>query len=402
MEVKHRCIFCDNVLDGTTKPEHILLNALGGRKTTRKVICSDCNNRFGGTIDDALSAQVPIIRNLLQFESGTGKSPPMLRSLQSGKEKINIKSDGRPELVAPPFSVTKRPDGSAEIRVMAQSEDEFKRILPHIAGQLGITQEQLAEQMANTELGIVERRPDTVHHRISLGGPDALRSVVKSCLVLLATVAGNQALKTSVFLAAREFVANGSEEFNKARICIDSRDVPNTEMLKRDYGSFYNLIYVRSDASGRVIGHFTLYNIISWQIVLAESGGPIERKIGLVSNPLDPVTWSDSIANDADIPFDWLNTEDRAYELERARERLITMAKHHHNQSLEAEIGRIVNDVCAKHGIHNEHDAIDPAKLKDIYAEAIARLGAHAAGLPYEQKLSPEDLKRLLSSQEQR
>src|SRR5712671_4669522 len=112
MEAKHRCIFCDNVLDGTTKPEHILLNALGGRKTTRKLICSDCNNRFGGTIDDALSAQVPTIRNLLQFESGSGKSPPMLRSLQSGKDKINIKSDGRAELVAPPFSVTKRPDGS--------------------------------------------------------------------------------------------------------------------------------------------------------------------------------------------------------------------------------------------------------------------------------------------------
>jgi hypothetical protein len=398
MEANHRCIFCDNVLEGTTKPEHILLNTLGGKKTTRKTICSDCNNRFGGTIDDALGAQVPIIRNLLQFASGTGKSPPMLRSLQSGNEKINIKSDGRPELVAPPFSVTKRPDGSAEIKIMAQSEDEFRRIVPHIAAQLGITQEQLAVQMANAEAGIVEMRPDTVQHQISLGGPDALRSVVKACLVLLATEAGNEALKADAFLASRNFVMNGGEEFNKTRICIDSREVPNADTLKRDYGSFYNLIYVRSDASGRVIGHFTLYNIISWQIVLAESGGPIEQTIALVSNPLDPVVWSDRIADDVDIPFDWLDTKDKAYELERARDRLIAMAKHHHNQSLEIEIGRIVNDICAKHGVHNENDPVDPAKLKAIYAEATARLGAHAAGLPYEQKLSLEDLKKLLSS----
>jgi hypothetical protein len=398
MDPNHRCIFCDNVLDGTTKPEHILLNALGGRKTTRRVICSDCNNRFGGTIDDALSAQVPIVRNLLQFESGTGKSPPMLRSLQSGKERINIKSDGRPELVTPPFSVTKRPDGSAEIKVMVQSEDEFRRILPHIAAQLGITEEQLAEQMANADVGIVEKRPDPVHHQISLGGSDALRSVVKSCLILLATVAGNDTLKASAFLASRNFVINGSEEFNKTRICIDSREVPNAETLKRDYGGFYNLLYVRSDASGRVIGHFTLYNIISWQIVLAESGGPIKQTIALVSNPLNPVVWSGGIGDDVDIPFDWLDTRDRAYELERSRERLITMAKHHHNQSLEAEISRIVNDICAKHGVHNENDAIDPVKLEAIYAEATVRLGAHAAGLPYEQKLSPEDLKKLLSS----
>jgi hypothetical protein len=32
MEAKRRCIFCDNVLDDTTMPEHILLNALAGRK----------------------------------------------------------------------------------------------------------------------------------------------------------------------------------------------------------------------------------------------------------------------------------------------------------------------------------------------------------------------------------
>jgi hypothetical protein len=48
--------------------------------------------------------------------------------------------------------------------------------------------------------------------------------------------------------------------------------------------------------------------------------------------------------------------------------------------------------------VHNENDPVDPAKLKAIYAEATARLGAHAAGLPYEQKLSLEDLKKLLSS----
>src|SRR3954454_10963210 len=48
------CIFCDNELTPNTKAEHILLNALGGRKTTRRVICSDCNERFGQTIDKSL------------------------------------------------------------------------------------------------------------------------------------------------------------------------------------------------------------------------------------------------------------------------------------------------------------------------------------------------------------
>jgi hypothetical protein len=34
------CIFCGTELTADTKPEHILLNALGGRKTTQRVICS--------------------------------------------------------------------------------------------------------------------------------------------------------------------------------------------------------------------------------------------------------------------------------------------------------------------------------------------------------------------------
>jgi hypothetical protein len=71
-----KCIFCDSDLIPGTKPEHILLDALGGKKTTRRAICSGCNNMFGGTIDQALANQVQVLRNLLQFGSGTGRPPP--------------------------------------------------------------------------------------------------------------------------------------------------------------------------------------------------------------------------------------------------------------------------------------------------------------------------------------
>jgi hypothetical protein len=47
-----KCIFCENELTGDTKPEHVLLNNLGGRKKTRSVDCPECNARFGGTIDN--------------------------------------------------------------------------------------------------------------------------------------------------------------------------------------------------------------------------------------------------------------------------------------------------------------------------------------------------------------
>jgi hypothetical protein len=44
-----------------TKPEHILLDASGGRMVTRVVDCSACNNLFGNGIDNTFAGQVPEI-----------------------------------------------------------------------------------------------------------------------------------------------------------------------------------------------------------------------------------------------------------------------------------------------------------------------------------------------------
>ena len=74
-----KCIFCENELTHDTTPEHVLLNALGGRMKTKEAICSEHNNAFGGTIDSALAAQVEVIRNHLQLQSGTRKPPPALK-----------------------------------------------------------------------------------------------------------------------------------------------------------------------------------------------------------------------------------------------------------------------------------------------------------------------------------
>ncbi|UVO30394.1 HNH endonuclease [Bradyrhizobium arachidis] len=41
-----KCIFCQNELTQDTTPEHVLLNALGGRMTTKRAICSDHNNHL--------------------------------------------------------------------------------------------------------------------------------------------------------------------------------------------------------------------------------------------------------------------------------------------------------------------------------------------------------------------
>jgi hypothetical protein len=121
-----------------------------------------------------------------------------------------------------------------------------------------------------------------------------------------------------------------------------------------------------SDESGRVVAHFTLYNVISWQIVLAEAGGTPNARIALISNPLAPAEWSDTIADEIDIDFAWLDSPDYPDEFKRARERLEATLRHKAETQRTRELNRIAADVFEKHGIVDEHEPIAQIYLSGV------------------------------------
>lgn len=154
---------------------------------------------------------------------------------------------------------------------------------------------------------------------------------------------------------------------------------------------------MRSNEAGRVLGHFTIYNTISWQIVLAETAGPPNVQAALASNPLEPAVWEDQVSKLPDIPFSWLDAARRTYEIEHARERFVAMVKHHVDGAHETETTRICNDVFAKNGVTSDDQPVtDPATQRKIIGEITQRLAAHALGLPHEQTLSPEQIEEML------
>ncbi|RAS29776.1 HNH endonuclease [Paraburkholderia bryophila] len=383
------CIFCPNELNVQTKPEHILLNALGGRKTTRRVICSACNQKFGGTIDSAVGDQIAILRNQLQLESGTGKSAPGLGHIQAGVETIRINSDGSPTLVGKPFVVTPLGNGQFNLKITAQSREELESCIPHIAAQMHTTEDNVRTKLAAASATVTSRRPGTVHFAMPLGGAYECASFLKACLVLWATRVNNDELRSSPYMVAREHVAKiaddeaGQSASDSALVLLDSRPLIHADTLKTRYGEFFNLIYVGSDENGRVIGHFTLYNIISWRFVLAESGGSPNIRIALVSDPLNPATWSDSIADEVDIPQSWLETPD--FDVTHSRARLAAALARAQKDGMEREIGRIVDAVSQKHSIGPNDQITDPATLESFLAEVHTRLAHHVFNVPFEE-----------------
>jgi len=392
------CIFCLNELSENTKPEHILPNALGGRKTTRRVICSDCNNMFGGSIDKCLTSQVEIIRNLLQLKSGTGKAPPMLRNIQSGADTVNFRNDGTPELTGKPFIIESQDDASATVQIMARSEEELQNLIPHLAAQLGIPVEAAKEQIKSANVSAISKPLDTVHHKLSFGGQEALRSITKSCLALWSTTVGNEEVNSAPYDDARRFVISGNDHFNKNRIHLDSRCLPCDIDMQTRFGDIFNLVYLKSDAAGRLIGHFTMYNAVGWQIVLAEFGAVPGVEVGLASNPLDSVQWSDTVADEFNIDFNWLDNPAFG-DLASVRERFSVVVKKHFELGRPREIGKIIGDVCGRHGISDD-DPIPSDLWDQISAEIADRTAYYAVRLPHERPLSPAEIKALLNPEQ--
>jgi hypothetical protein len=383
------CIFCDSELDASTKPEHVLLTALGGRKSTRRADCSFHNGVFGGGIDKTFAEQVPAIRNLLQLESGRGKPPPGLKGVKAGAETLNIAPDGTPTLVTKPFEVTRLPNGRFDLKIDVSSEEELQRIAPHIAAQLGMAEADLWPQLEAIRGTVVHRRPDRLHLPLSLGGQSALRSVVKSCLVLLATKAGSEPLRAEPFAAAREFVLEGGDAFDHAHASLDPRALPGLDIVTKAYGPLFNLITVRSDEVGRTIGHFTLYNVIAWQVVLAEQGGPPNVAVSLASNPLDPSIWSDKLAEEIDIPFGWLNQPDRTDHIARSKDRLDAMCRLYFDRARERETEKVVDEAFRRQ-LRPGETALDVERSKLVFVESAHRLARQWLGVPQVEEFIPK------------
>lgn len=393
------CIFCASALDKATKPEHILISAFGGRKTTRRVICSPCNNQFGGGIDRSFAEQFAGIRNMLRLNSGTRQPPPARRDVWAGRDKIDIAGDGTISLRAKPFTITTGPNGSQQLHISAGSLEKIAEMIPHMAAALKVSEEKLRELISQQEGMFVERRPDPIPLDLQFGESDMVRSVAKSCLVLWATLVGNDEVVGACFQHIRKFILGeridppGGDKSD-----LDSRIVDLPEGVAAEYGPVFNMIYVKSDRAGKVVGHFTVFNIVGSSVVLAEAGGSPERQIALVANPITGA-WTDKIAEKLDIPFEWLASPDYDAEtMNRTNQRFGKLMEYYSSSSRSNELGRIIGDVLRSHGL-NEGNQIPMEIAASVSKEIAERAACHVFNRPYKKQISAAQVREMLRAE---
>ena len=277
---------------------------------------------------------------------------------------------------------------------MTRSLGEIRRHIPNIAAALGMSEEQVREQLGNAQAMMLEQRPSTEPFQMTFGGPEAFRSAAKSCLVLWALKVGNEEVRSEPYAAIRNYILNDDPSFIRTRTNLDTRVSEAAESIKQAYGPIFNFIYIRSDGAGRVVGHFTIFNLIASQVVLAESGGTPSQTIGLVSNPLNPRDWSDSAASMFDVPFDWLNCP--SYDLDQARARFVALHESYRKIYGPQPIAKMSDAVFTKYGL-GPNDRIPEDIFEQAVNELIQRIGYYMAGVPYQSVVTPDELRNAIN-----
>lgn len=124
-KLKRLCWFCSEEITEVNKSwEHIIPNCLGGRLRSNDLLCKNCNNELGHTLDDMLCQQI-YLPTILGITRQRGPIPDRVRvSSDSGKAYLIDK-----ELTPINEKLEKSISSDGEITFYVRSEEEARIIL---------------------------------------------------------------------------------------------------------------------------------------------------------------------------------------------------------------------------------------------------------------------------------
>lgn len=299
------CILCKSNLSVDTKPEHILLDALGGRKTTKNALCSKCNNEMGNTCDKDLAESVQAIRTMANLRSGSSKKVPVMKGIEAEGVKFDLHPASVPILnVSQPMKIASDKKGNTSVSIQAKDEAQFLQLIEGCIKQLGLNAEDAESLKKHAfENATVESRPaPQVGIRMQMGAGRSVQAMAKACLVLLADTVGTDEVIGERYDNVRDFIINGVEKQNIVK--LDTRPLPN---LPLRFGTNPNIVWVGSDGNGNILGYYRLYGAVGWSCVLTHNSTLPSFTACLISNPYNQTDWACDASTSSFVEYEWVS-----------------------------------------------------------------------------------------------
>jgi hypothetical protein len=273
------CIYCLKSFDPRkTKAEHILLAGLGAEFKKRDIVCSQCNQELGSTIDKSLVEALVFVKNILELPTSRGEPPPIPRSegAKTGRA-IELAPGARPILKEPKVEVIELEPGKKQIKISG-SPDFIKHVLQDW--------QKSGWKLVSKKVRHSYSREPIIIDAGGLGGHDHFRAVAKMALNFLATQ-DHQLVLQPTFNKIRDYIRYGVIEEGQFLCTLDYRDL-YISVLPREAAPFYNRVAVfLSHREHNVIASIELFKHLRFLALLSDTYTGL-RSVGyvIVNDPM--------------------------------------------------------------------------------------------------------------------
>lgn len=270
-----KCALCHSNLNAKNKSkEHIIPNAIGGRRKTNWFICDACNNKRGASWDAELAKQLNWFSLALGISRERGEVPRQIVETLEG-ERLWQLSDGSFVPEKPSYS-EKDKDGKITISMTSSSLADARQRLKGVARKYPKFDVQRALDEMEVKTSFLS---SPLHVNLSLGGPAAGRSLVKTAFAFASEcgVTHEQCEKASSYL-----LDESSSEFPFGYSYISDL------VINRPEKKIFHCVSLHADPETRriysYIEYFGLFRIV---VLLGEKYGGPYKNVCHAINPVD-------------------------------------------------------------------------------------------------------------------
>ena len=385
-ENKPRCALCDTPLDdASNSKEHVILNAIGGRKSVHNFICKQCNDKTGAEWDAKLAIQLQPLCTMLDIRRHRGENRPTPVETVRG-EKYLLRPDG--SLTIPKVVVSKTEIGNMiRVKIQAESKGRLKKELrklkrkyprPEIDEKI----EQLDSEWPEKEYLQVPLR--LLNFEGNLNG----QSIIKSCLAL----AYEAGLHIDDCEHAKNYLLSDGEP------CFGYYNETDV-VTNRPEKVFFHCIFVSGDPTSRqVLAYAEYFGCLRIVACLSSNydGDPFSRCYAI-----DPVTGQEL---DIDVHLNFASEDIAAiYAGKKVGGNELTMAlsslmETYMERSIRASITHAAEDTAkfafAKSGVQ-PGDVLSEEQIWNIIRLTWQRFESHHLPYLFNRTLTPEDLRNI-------
>lgn len=185
----NNCYNCGEILEGeNVSDEHILLNSIGGRYRSKKLLCKNCNSKFGADCDAELGEQLLFLTSHLQVKKHRGDIAPIKGGINEDGEVYTIVNGSKPVMAKPVYEEAVEGDKTI-INIQAQNEAQLRKMLEGLARKYpGFD----VEDAISKSKRVKEYLQKPLQYRQTFGGEKAFRAMAKSAVGFYLETGGNK------------------------------------------------------------------------------------------------------------------------------------------------------------------------------------------------------------------